>query len=180
MSHKIDYDTYCRNVDSVWEKYNDAVEKIDRDFDTTKLINPMNNAGAYKLSEITKRVTEVSKAYQKVLDKMEQDVIKEEEKLAAQASRDARDGLISSATSKLSSVLSKINKKAVMIIVSAVGLAGAAKFCYNAGQKNAAVEVVNESAEDDYFADILGDQSSTYQESASEISDDLFGDILNM
>ena len=178
MGHKIDYDTYCRNVDAINDKYVDAVEKITREFDNTKIINPADNAGAYKLSEITKRVNEVANAYTKVMDKMRDDVIKEEEKLTSQAKRDATDNVTSSATSKISAMLSKVNKKAVMAIVSIVSLAGAATFCYNAGQKKGNANVVIESAEDDYFADLLGDSSSTYQEEADPM-EGLFDDIVN-
>lgn len=180
MSHKIDYDKYCRNADSINEKYTDAINNLKRDLDDSKIINANSYTGVYKLSELTKRVSEVGKVYAKVLDKMKDDVIKEEEKLAVQAKRDTSDNLTSSATSKFSSLLSRVNKKAAMAIISAVSIVGAASFCYKAGKKNGTVGVLNESAEDDYFAGILGDNTSDYQESASEISDNLFEDILNM
>lgn len=183
MGHKIDYETYCKNVNSVQDKHFDACEKILNAADNTKIINTSIPGRVYKLSELTKRVSEVESAYTKVLNKMEDDVVKEEEKLSVQAKRDAKDNMISSATSKISSVLSKLNKKAVMTIISVTGIAGAAAFCFRAGKKKIEDRIsvsLEESVEEDYFSDILEDDSSEYQESTETIDDDLFADILNM
>ena len=81
-------------------------------------------------------------------------------------------------------MLSKVNKKAVMAIVSITSLAGAAAFCYKKGITPKKVvnsvkdKLHSESAEDDYFADLLGDSSSTYQEEADSM-EGLFDDIVN-
>lgn len=176
MSHKIDYATYCQKVEKIQNDFNDALEKIPRDVDDSRLINTSSAAGQYKLSELTKHVAEVEKAYTKVLDKMRDDVIKEEENIKAAARKAAVDNVTSSATAKVSAALSRLNKKAVTKVIQIVGIVAAAGFLYKAGKKKTSLKV--ESAEDDYFSDILGESDTAYQEDAEE--DNIFTDILNM
>lgn len=198
MSHKIDYDTYCEKMGKINEQFSDAIEKVQKDMDNVKIINTNTALGQYKLSELTKRVYEVQRAYTKVIDQMEDDIIKEEEKLSVAAKRVVNDNTEATATSKMSAFLSKINKKAVIAVVSIASIAGAAAFCYKAGVDRAYREgnesgyvegyqrghwdTINESAEDDYFADLIGDSYDDYQESSYDDSDEsgIFDDILDM
>lgn len=175
MSHKIDYDTYCKNVDDISDRFDDAVNKLQDANEDKKIINPHTNLGTYKLSEVTKRVAAVENAYNKIIIKMNADVIKEEERLKAQAQRDVVTPAASSATSKFSTLLSKINRKATIAIVSVAGIAAAAAFCAKHAKDTNSVKT--ESAED-YFSDILDD---AFEESAENtISDDIFSDILGI
>lgn len=176
MAHKIDYATYCQKSEKIQNDFDDALEKVYRNADNSKLINVNTAFGQYKLSELTKHVSEVDSAYNKVLDKMRDDVIKEEENIKAAARKAAVDNVTSSATAKVSAALSKMNKKAVSKIIQIVGIAAAAGFCYRAGQKKASLKV--ESAEDDYFSDILGESDTAYQEDAED--DNIFADILGV
>ena len=176
MAHKIDYATYCQKTEKVQDDFKYVLEKINSDgvgmIDTTAATKPSQK----KLSEITKNVVEVDQAYNKVLNKMRDDVIKEEENIKAAARKAAIDNVTSSATAKVSAALSKMNKKAVSKIIQIVGIAAAAGFCYRAGMKKASLKV--ESAEDDYFSDILGESDTAYQEDAED--ENIFTDILNM
>lgn len=181
MSHKIDFDEYTRRTDKIYEDYADALDKSTRDIDDSRLINVSTPKGNYELSELTKHVAEVDKAYNKVLDKMREDVIKEEQKIATAAARTAVNNTTASATSKFSSMLSRVNKKAATAIIATVAIVSAATFCYKHGltpkKGKGSDEDVNESAEEDYFSDILGD---TFAESTEiEPARNIFEDILN-
>lgn len=177
MGHKIDYDTYCRRTDKISGDAFDAFEKVGRNMADTKIINPNSAKGAYKLSELTKRVNRVDDVYNKVLDKMRDEVIREEEKIKAAAPKVVTDNTSSTATAKTSSTLSRINKKAVAVIISIVGIAGAAAFCHKHGKNASRDPIIKESAGDDYFSDILGN-SDSYMENGEE--GNMFDDILNM
>ena len=181
MSHKIDFNEYTVKTDKIFNDYCDALNKNTRDLDDTRLINVDSNKGAYELAELTKHVAEVDRAYNKVLDQMRDDVIKEEEKIEAAAARAVVTNAAASATSKFSSMLSRVNKKAVAAVVSTVSIVAAATFCYKKGitplKGKGSNKAVNESAEEDYFSDILGD---TFVESTEvEPAGNIFDDILN-
>ena len=71
MAHKIDFDMYRDKLDQIEEKAGDAIERVSNDMDDLKLINTSSAKGNYALSEITKRVNEVAKVQNKIIDKME-------------------------------------------------------------------------------------------------------------
>ena len=180
MAHKIDFDTCRDKFEQIEEKAYDAIERVENDMDDLKLINTSSAKGNYMLSEITKRVNEVAKVQSKIIDKMEKEVIDEENRLRTEAARAAFEQAVAAAASRRAAFMSKINKKAVAAIIAVAGIAATSVILYNLANKvayasrdrrvaEALAHQFDESAgEGDYFADILEDDYSTFEESVED------------
>lgn len=177
MAHKIDYDVYCKKLNEITDNAIGAIKRVSNDMDETKVINLTSAKGQCAVHEITKRVKELFNVQTKIITKMNEEAIKEEQQLKAEARRAAVENVTAAATSKLSAFISRINKIGITDIIKVAGLAGAAATVYNIGKKNGdtVVEVVAESCEepasagtDDYFAGILEDGDSTFEESVED------------
>lgn len=189
MSHRIDYETFQTKMDAVTKHYEVQIDEVAKK--VPKVIDTTTPQGYTELMQLTAAVSGVEQAYNKVLDKMSQDVIKSEEAIAATAKHTVSEPTESAATSKFASLTSHINKKVVCAIIGVAGLAGAAAFCFKHGKSKAAnVGPVSEAPKatnpgtavalrnnntglrvesaDDYFSDIFDD---VYDESYDDFEE---------